>query len=269
MGFRFVRTKSMAEYIVEIETLQGGSIKTLVDALKELLTDTCITFDDAGMRISTMDRNHILLVHLRLHADRFETYRCERETSIGLNVLLLHKITKSLTGSDVVQLRLDGSLNHLEMVVTNAEKASRTCYRISLIDVDSPQIEIADASGLSEITLPSAELSKLVRDMRCIGDFVEIVKTPEALCFNCAGEFCELNSVLDIDEASRGDQGGVEEVIQGVFSLNYLCLFSKCSPLSSTVKLYLKNEYPLVVQYDVSSLGSIKLCLSPQVESSL
>jgi len=256
------------DYIVEIETLQSGCIKTLVDALKELLTDTRITFDSTGIRVSTMDRNHVLLVHLRLYADRFETYRCERETSIGLNVLLLHKITKSLCGSDTVQMRLDYSLNHLEMTVANAEKASRSCYRINLIDVDSPQIDIADASGLAEITLPSAELSKLVRDMRAIGDYVEIVKTRDALCFNCTGDFCELNSVLDINEDSRGpDDPEIDDVIQGVFSLNYLVLFSKCSPLSSNVKLYLKNEFPLVVQYDVSSLGEIKLALSPQVDT--
>ena len=59
-----------------------------------------------------------------------------------------------------------------------------------------------------------------------------------------------------------------DDIIQGNFSLKYLVLFTKCTNLSNTVELYLKNDYPLIIKYTVASLGNIKLCLSPQVENS-
>lgn len=51
--------------------------------------------------------------------------------------------------------------------------------------------------------------------------------------------------------------------IQGVFSLKHLVMFTKCSNLASTVFIYLRNNYPIICQYSVASLGEIKLCLAP------
>ena len=57
-----------------------------------------------------------------------------------------------------------------------------------------------------------------------------------------------------------------ETPIQGVFSLKYLMLFTKCTNLCNQIQMYIKNDYPLIIQYTVASLGYIKLCLAPNVE---
>jgi hypothetical protein len=51
-------------------------------------------------------------------------------------------------------------------------------------------------------------------------------------------------------------------VVQGVYSLKSLTNFIKCSPLCSTVEIFLSNDLPLICSYDCASLGTIKLCLS-------
>ena len=64
---------------------------------------------------------------------------------------------------------------------------------------------------------------------------------------------------------SAGGSGSCSnEIVQGVFSIKHLVLFTKCTNLCSTMELYLKNDYPLIIRYDVSSLGSIRLALAPQ-----
>ena len=57
-----------------------------------------------------------------------------------------------------------------------------------------------------------------------------------------------------------------EEIIQGLFALKHLVLFSKCTNLCPSIELYLKNDYPLIIKYLVASLGEIKLCLAPKIE---
>jgi hypothetical protein len=52
------------------------------------------------------------------------------------------------------------------------------------------------------------------------------------------------------------------KVIQGEFSLKNLGYFIKCTNLCQQIELYLENDLPLVVKYNVASLGEIKLCLS-------
>jgi len=58
-----------------------------------------------------------------------------------------------------------------------------------------------------------------------------------------------------------------DEIVQGVFALKHLVLFSKCTNLCASIELYLKNDYPLIIEYMVASLGEIKLCLAPKVDS--
>jgi len=52
-------------------------------------------------------------------------------------------------------------------------------------------------------------------------------------------------------------------IIQGEFSLQNLGYFIKCTNLCSNIEMYLENGLPLVVKYNVASLGEIKLCLAP------
>ena len=51
-------------------------------------------------------------------------------------------------------------------------------------------------------------------------------------------------------------------VVQGEFSLKSLSHFIKCTPLCSQLELYLGNDLPLIVKYDVASLGEIRMCLA-------
>ena len=58
-----------------------------------------------------------------------------------------------------------------------------------------------------------------------------------------------------------------EYLFKDIFSLKYLLLFTKCTHLCNQIQLYIKNDYPLIIQYTIASLGIIKLCLAPKIDS--
>ena len=58
-------------------------------------------------------------------------------------------------------------------------------------------------------------------------------------------------------------QQSEDHVIQGEFSLKNLGYFIKCTNLCNQIEMFLENDLPLVVKYNVASLGEIKLCLAP------
>ena len=53
------------------------------------------------------------------------------------------------------------------------------------------------------------------------------------------------------------------EIVQGLFELKFLLIFTKCTNLCNQVILFLKNDYPIIVTYQIATLGEIKLVLSP------
>ena len=254
-------------YVLEVRTVQSAAFKTLVEAAKELLTDTCIEFDESGMRIVSMDTSHIVLVHLKLDASKFEYYHCKQKLVLGVNMINFHKLIKTLNGNDTLTLFVDEiNYNELGIRCENIEKNTRTTYKLNLLDLDNPRITVNPAEFQSVITLPSADFQKICRDCHNIADMVEIKNVGNQLIFSCKGDFCSQETVLsDQDGVNRIGNSNGDEIVQGMFSLKFLVLFTKCTNLSSTVELFLKNDYPLITRFAVASLGELKLCLSPAV----
>lgn len=250
---------------LEIKTVQACAFKILVEALKELLTDTDIEFDETGMKIIAMDTSHIVLVHLKLDAANFESYFCKHKIVIGVNMLNLHKLIKTINSNDSLTLFIDESdRNHLGIKIENGEKNTRTMYKLNLLDLDIQPITVGPTEFNSVITLPSGDFQKICRDMNNLSPLVDIRNVGNQLIFSCNGDFSSQETVIaDNDSGTHFIQSNnLNEIVQGVFKLKYLVLFTKCTNLCNTVELYLKNDYPLIIMYSVASLGTIKLCLA-------
>lgn len=251
---------------LEIKTVQATAFKILVEALKELLTDTSVEFDETGMKIIAMDTSHIVLVHLKLDASKFEYYKCDTKMCIGVSMLNLHKLIKTINSNDTLTLFMDeNDMNHIGIKIENGEKNTKTTYKLTLLDLDNPRISIDPTEFNSMITLPSSDFQKICRDMSNLSEFVEIKNINNQLIFTCKGDFCQQETILcDNDSGIHSiSSKNTNEIVQGVFKLKYLVLFTKCTNLCNTVELYLKNDYPIIVRWSVASLGEIKLALAP------
>lgn len=251
---------------IKIQTVQSSVFKILIEALKEILTDTVIEISNDGIKVVTLDTTRIILVHLKLDADKFEHFYCDGPRKIGINMLNFYKLIKTLNSNDTLTLFMKkNDNNYLGIDIENREKQTRTTYKLNLLDLDSPKLDIPPADFNSVITLPSADFQKLCRDMHSISEYVEIKTINRELILSCKGDFCSQETILcDSDNVSVEHGGGNEQsIVQGVFSLKFLCLFTRCSNLSRQVEIYLKNDYPIIVRYAVASLGNVKLALSP------
>ena len=185
-------------------------------------------------------------------------------------MLNFYKIIKTINNNDILSLFIyEDDVNHLGVKLENVDKNTRTTYKINLLDLHNQNYEIPEVTFNSVVTLPSSDFQKITRDMNNLAEYVEIKNVNNEIILTCNGDFCTQETVLsDKDNDSiQISSENTNDIIQGNFSLKYLVLFTKCTNLSNTVELYLKNDYPLIIKYTVASLGNIKLCLSPQVEN--
>lgn len=119
--------------------------------------------------------------------------------------------------------------------------------------------------------MPSSYLQKIIRDMHNISEYIEIRNVEKSLILKCKGDFCSQETRLGSEKSqniviqkNKEDDNLEQEIIQGVFSLKYLLIFTKCTNLCPSVEIYLKNSYPIILRYSIASLGEIKLCLAQQ-----
>jgi proliferating cell nuclear antigen len=252
--------------LFEMKTIQASAFRTLIEALKEILTEANLEFDSTGIKIMAMDETHTVLVHLRLHADRFNEYFCSAKHVLGINMIYFFKLIKTMGNNDSLTLYLrESDPNKLGIKMENSDKATTTNYFLKIFDTNVEEIRIPDLSFTSTIHMPSTDFQKICRDMNVLGEKMEITSSGSNLIFRCMGDFAEQETVIADNQASMKVQtkGTTNEIVQGVFQLKHLVLFTKCTTLCPSIELYLKNDYPLILRYMVANLGEVKLVLAP------
>ena len=266
--------------ILEIKTVQTSMFKILTEALKEILTDVNIEFTakkivkkrdqekiTGGMTIIATNNTKTVLVHLKLDAENFEVYNCKRnKITIGINMPTLYKYIKSADNTATLTLYIDSdNINELGILIENKDKRTVDDSQINLLDLDDDEFEIPETSFTAVATMSSNDFHKTCRDMSNIGENIEIKCVKNELILTCKGEygkkekrFEEITGGLHIDKSREH-----LEIVQGVYELKNLTLFTKCTNLCSDLVIYMKNDYPLIIRYTVASLGNIHLCLTP------
>lgn len=258
--------------VLTIKTVQIQPIRNMITAIKDILTDATITFSEHGMKIINFDKTHTILVNVVLDAKRFELFKCiPNKIIVCANTLHLFKVISTMSNDDTLSMYIekddyhDGIVSHLGLQYDNGD--IKQCYsqKLRLIEPDNEEMVVPDVKYSAIINLPTSDFQKIIRDLNGISDRIEIKSAGNELVFSCEGTFAS-------SKIYRSQSGGNMEfiskpedhlVIQGEFSLKSLSHFIKCTPLCSHLEMYLGNDLPLIVKYDVASLGSIKLCLAP------
>jgi proliferating cell nuclear antigen len=258
-------------YKFELKTVQVSVIKGLIEALKEIITETNIEISPNGLRVSATDPSVTILVHMFLQAENFESYKCDETIVIGINIINLFKLTRTIVNNDSLTLYIDEEKpSQLGIRIENEEYNKVTDYKLNLIDIDEEIISAPDTDFVTMITMPSNEFQKICREAFNIAEVIEIKSMGDQLILSCNGEFAQQETTYAHTDSgvsfSRDESKGNDTIIQGYYLLRHLALFSKCAGLCQSIKLFLANENPLVIEYSVGSLGSLLLALAPQIE---
>ena len=256
--------------VLEFHTVQASAFRILIEALKEILTDANFEFDEHGLKIVAMDSTHTVLVHLRLNADNLEKYYCKKKILLGINLLNFYKLMKIMGNNDTLKLYVtEDNTCVLNIEIENSDKNSITKFKLNLMDLNNKEIEVPSPEFESVITMPSIDFQKICRDMSNISEEMEIKSVEDQIIFSCKGQFAEQET--SIGASNNGitflQNDNENNIVQGIYSLKYLVLFSKCTNLCNSVEIYLKNDFPLITKYNIASLGEIKLCLAPKFEN--
>jgi len=257
----------MTNFIVESKSVQTGAIRTLFEAVKCILVEMSLIFDKSGIRMVAMDNTRTVLVHFRLHSDKFEKYEYNHTNPkfiVGVNTDHLYRIVRTATNDDTITFYVDKSdSNTLGILLEDGEKKQVTRYKLNLLDRDEPDIQLPETEFSTNITMPSLDFQKICRDMTLLGaKTVEIKNVGSSLTFSCKGHFASRTTVMGNSESEFVIQKKTnDEIVAGNFSLPLLVLFAKCTNLSNNLEIHMKNDWFLMIRYVIANLGDIKLCL--------
>lgn len=98
------------------------TLKKIIEAIKELVTDAKFECTASGISLQAMDNAHVSLVGLVLRSAGFESYRCDRNISLGLNLESLAKVLKAASNDDTVTIRAEDEGDTVTFTFTASSK---------------------------------------------------------------------------------------------------------------------------------------------------
>ncbi len=257
--------------IFEVSTAQVQSIKVLFETLQKLVTDTNWEIDQTGIRNTDTNIAQTVLIHVKLDANKFEHFYCARRIVIGVNMLVLHRIAKTIHASSTLCLFMEEEdPNHLGIRVENTEKNTTSMFKVNLLDLDTRMRIVEPITFDHTIVIPSADFQKHIRDLSVVSDYVEVRNIGSELTLVSRGDDYSMETTIR-DIVMHGDstdpvsqQGATEDggIIQGEFLISYLVQFTHCTSISPMVEIMMRNNFPILLVYQVASLGTVKLALS-------
>jgi proliferating cell nuclear antigen len=266
--------------VLTMQTIQISPIRNLFSALKDLVPDVTMIVDKSGMKIINFDKNHTTLVAVKI---KFEKHECSPDKIVVCaNSLHLFKLISNTSNDDLFSMYIDkndyhgGSVSHLGLQYDNGKIQQCNNYKLRLFEPEEEELQVPEVNYSAIIHMPSSGFQKIVRDLTGLSDRIKIESVGDDLIFSCTGPFAssrifrteQKSNMSDIED--KGDsikfrkKPPVSTVMCGEFSLKSLNNFIKCTPLSQHLEIYLQNDLPLIVKYDIgSNMGDIRLCLSP------
>ncbi|KAG5449709.1 hypothetical protein CRM22_007000 [Opisthorchis felineus] len=249
---------------------QADIWKKVIDAIKDLVQEATLDCTENGISLQAMDNAHVSLVSLLLRSDGFETYRCDRNLSLGLNIGSTAKILKCASGTDAVTLKAGDKADTLTFVFESRNQEKVSDFEIKLMDLDVDHLGIPDTDYKCVIKMPSSELQRICRDLSQIGDSVVISVAKDGVLFSSTGDLgtgnIKLSQSANADKPEESVSIEMNEAVSMTYSLHYFNIFTKATPLSSQVVLSLTENVPAVVEFNIEDLGYIRYYLAPKIE---
>ncbi|RPD52935.1 proliferating cell nuclear antigen [Lentinus tigrinus ALCF2SS1-7] len=182
--------------MLEAKLSEAALLKRLLDAVKELVSDANFECNEEGITLQAMDNSHVALVAVKLEASGFKRYRCDRSIPLGVNLGSLTKVLKCAKDDDILTLKAgdDADILSLTYEAKNSDRIAE--YEMKLMDIDADTLGIPDTEYDASVTMPSAEFSRIVRDLSLLGESVRIEVSKEGIRFVSDGEAANGNILL-------------------------------------------------------------------------
>lgn len=285
--------------IVELKTSQGNSFRIISESINSLISQVNISFypfyienensdDDkseeedkseenlskekktGGVIIKELNKTGKVLIFIRLDADKFDSYKYEyqkKKLTIGVDVNNLLKCLKCMGNNDIMTWYIDDSnMNCLNIEFESAISKRKKKFKLNLMESDEEGYGIKPINFSYEITLHSSEFHKHCKELSSVNvEKIDLKATANTLYLSGVSDIgleVEYEFGKDTNSGLIIETDTPNEIVQGLFELKFIMIFTKCTNAGNNVTLFMKNDHPVVITYPIGSLGEIKFVLT-------
>jgi len=200
-------------------TKDSRLLRDSIDTISQLIDDGLFKLKKEGIELMASDRAMVSFVDFKLKASSFDEYECDKDRTIGINLLNLLTVLKRDNSNYRLTLDLNEKENKLEVAL---EGDSKRRFAIPLIEIsrdEIPQIDQLKFGASAEIRSDIFEQG--INDADIVADSVVIELTPDCLNMFAVGNSSKTELNLERGNSALIDLDAKEKV-NSRYSLEYL-----------------------------------------------
>ncbi len=239
--------------------IKADVLKEVVDVVSTLVDEAKFNVSKDSVAVKAVDPAHVAMVDLALDRGAFESYRAD-ETELGLDMDKVKEVLKLAKAGDVIAMRHEEEKNRLVMSVGN------TTRRMSLVDtagMSDPKVPSLNLPG--KVSVRTDELRQGIRASESVSDHIALIATADGFEILSEGDTDTVSHKVSKDLL---EELIAKETVRSLFPLDYFSNMVKAISTAQTVRLYLGNDYPVKMEFDIAAgKGQVKYLLAPRIES--
>jgi hypothetical protein len=271
------QTQRTAKTIVRFEITEGQSFKSMLERLQKF-RDCVFEFTLKAVCMNVTSAGGGMMAILNL--DSIGNYYCKSPTSMGIEVGAWFRLFKKTSKEDIVVFTIDeDGLNCVcpygTVYVFDTVRHILVEYRITMLNIDLEKHDIPEKIFPAICTVPSLELFKVLRWCTDAGTHVKVytARVGDETKLVVETAYLDLSEVqsarvkvqMDVSVQGSDARKGVVSSPDCYKFCNLIEVARAASMLpGGDAFVYLSDgRYPLIIVYQVGTLGTMKFCIAP------
>jgi proliferating cell nuclear antigen len=234
-------------------------LKEVVNVVSTLVDEVKFTVNADGLTLRAVDPAHIAMVDLSLGKAAFEEFKAD-EAEIGIDIDKLNQFLKLARSDDMIDIKHDEDKRRLNIAVGDITR------RMSLIDTTGMSDPKVPSLNLpAKLTVKADDLVQGIKASETVSDHIALTASPEGFEMTCEGDMDQVNW-----KKAKKDMEFLEtpSSVRSLFPLEYFSNMLKAVPGGSSVTMFLGNDYPVKVEFQIAGgKGEVRYLLAPRIES--
>jgi len=234
-------------------------LKGVIDVTSPLVSEVKLNINSKGISLRAVDPAHVAMINLEIDNKAFEEYKAD-DMELGIDMDKLAGIMRLSTSGDMVSLEYDETANRLIITIGNLVR------KMSLIDTAGmPDPKMPNLDLPAKAIIKASEINRGVRASEAVSDHLAVSINKDNFELFAEGDTDTVNLKLPkdllIELTSKGEY-------KSLFSIDYFSNMIKPVKGEDTVTIFLGNDNPVRVEFDIADKkGHVKYLLAPRIES--
>jgi proliferating cell nuclear antigen len=232
-------------------------LKNSIAAIAQIIDEAVFKFKPEGIELVAADRAKVAAVDFKLRKEAFDSYTCDKEMNVGLNLANFLKVMKRVNKTDTLEIEVDEKENRVKLKAIG--RSTRVFY-LPILDLSEEELPpIEKLQFTAKVTLDTDTVKQGIQDADTVADSVVFQTTANEFVMHAEGDSSRVELRLDSTQAE------IEGEAKARYPIDYLKKFMKASGLTDTITIHFGTDYPMKMEFNEGSVY-LALILAPRVE---